>query len=229
MKISVLIPVYSEKNTILLLIKQIENVENLDKEIILVDDLSTDGTREILKEKFGGGKGDITVFYHSENLGKGAAVRTALKYAAGDYSIIQDADLEYEPKDYLKLIEFAEKNNADIVYGSRFYKTWRTTSLFHFLVNKFLTILTNILFKANLTDMETCYKLIKTEVLKSLNLKSSGFEIEPEITAKLLKKGYKIYEVPISYRGRSYHEGKKIGWRDGVTSVWMLLRLRCTP
>lgn len=225
MRLSILIPVYNEVNTVLPLMKQVINV-NLNKEIILVDDLSNDGTRELLKDKFIEGQDDIKVFYHKKNMGKGVAIQTALRYASGDYSIIQDADLEYDPQDYLKLIECAEKNNADVVYGSRFYKSWRTTSLFHYLVNKFLSILTNILFKTHLTDMETCYKLIKTDLFKKLDLKSKRFEIEPEITAKLLKKGYKIYEVPISYRGRSYHEGKKIGWRDGVVSVWTLIRLR---
>lgn len=226
MKLSVLMPVYNEIHTVKTIIEKIQGVL-INKEIVLVEDFSTDGTRRVLKEKFGNGKDNIRVFYHNKNLGKGTAVKTALKYAGGDYSIIQDADLEYDPNDYLKLIDYARKSNADVVYGSRFYKSWRATSLFHFLVNKFLTVLTNILFKTHLTDMETCYKLIRTDVFKSLDIKSKRFEIEPEITAKLLKKGYKIYEVPISYRGRSYHEGKKIGWRDGVVSVWTLVKLRC--
>ncbi len=227
MKLFVLMPVYNERSTVETAIERIQSIA-VDKEIVLVDDKSADGTRGFLKGSFGEGKDNIRVFYHNKNMGKGAAVRTALKYASGDYSIIQDADLEYDPQDYSKLIEYAEKNNADVVYGSRFLKTWRTTSLFHFLANKFLTILTNFLFKANLTDMETCYKMVKTDILKSLDLQSKRFEIEPEITAKLLKKGYRIYEVPISYRGRSYYGGKKIGWWDGVVSVWTLVKLRCT-
>ncbi len=227
MKLSVLMPVYNEKRTIETIIEHIRRLP-IDKEIILVDDNSTDGTRQIIKNKFEGGKDDVKVFYHDKNLGKGAAVKTALKHAGGDYAIIQDADLEYNPEDYLKLIEHAEKNNTDVVYGSRFYKTWRVTSLPHFLINRFLTVLTNALFKTNLTDMETCYKLIKTGVFKSLDLKSKRFEIEPEITAKLLKKSHRITEVPISYRGRTYHEGKKIGWRDALTTVWTLFKLKCT-
>lgn len=225
MRLSVLVPVYNEINTVLTVIKDIQNVP-VAKEIILVDDDSTDGTRQILKNEFGDEKDNIKVFYHKKNIGKGGAVKTALRYANGDYSIIQDSDLEYDPKDYLKLIECLEENNADVVYGSRFYRTRQTTSLLHFLVNRFLTLLMNLLFKAHLTDMETCYKLIKTEVFRGLDLKSKRFEIEPEITAKLLMKNYKIFEVPIFYRGRSYHAGKKIGWRDGFAAVWVLIKLR---
>jgi len=225
MKLSVIIPVYNEINTIKIVIKNIERVP-IDKEIILVDDFSTDGTRECLN-KFEDAKNNVRVFYHNKNLGKGAALKTALKQVSGDYAIIQDGDLEYEPQDYLILTSYAEKNNADVVYGSRFYNTWRTTSLWHYMVNKFLTLFANILYSIDLTDMETCYKLIKTDIFKSLNLKSQRFEIEPEITAKLIKKGYKIFEVPISYKGRSYHEGKKIGWLDGLMTIWTLIKLRC--
>lgn len=226
MKISILMPLYNEVATLNRILEYIEKVP-VEKEIILVDDFSSDGTREFLKSIFGETTGNIKVFFHEKNKGKGAAVRTGLKYATGDYAIIQDADLEYDPRDYLKLIEYTKNNNADAVYGSRFYNTWRVTSLGHFLVNKFLTILTNILFKTNLTDMETCYKLIRTDIFKSLGLKSNRFEVEAEITAKLLKKGYKIFEVPISYKGRSYHEGKKIGWRDGLMTLWTLVKLKC--
>ncbi len=224
MKISVLVPVCNEIKTIGAVIKQLQALP-IDKEIILVDDFSTDGTRQFLKSKFGEGRDNLIVFYHDKNLGKGTAVRTALKHAKGDYTVIQDADLEYNPQDYLKLVEHANKNKADVVYGSRFYNSWKSTTLFHFFVNKFLTILTNILYGSNLTDMETCYKLIKTDIFKSLDLKSRRFEIEPEITVKLLKNGYKICEVPISYKGRSYHEGKKIGWLDGIMAVWILFKL----
>ncbi|MFH0732440.1 MAG: glycosyltransferase family 2 protein [Candidatus Omnitrophota bacterium] len=225
MKLSVLMPVYNEVNTIEAILKRIQDVP-VDKEVLLVDDCSTEGTRQLLTDRYGNGKDNVRVFYHDKNMGKGAAVRTALGYACGEYSIIQDADLEYDPMDYIKLLDCVQENNADVVYGSRFLKTWMVTSFFHFAVNKFLTVLTNMLFKASLTDMETCYKLVKTGVLRGLSLKSEKFEIEPEITVKLLKKRYKIFEVPIFYSGRSYGQGKKITWTDGITAAWTLLKLR---
>ena len=225
MNLSVLIPVYNEVHTIQSLIEVVNSVP-VEKQVILVDDCSTDGTRELLKRDFGDSKGDIRVVYHKKNLGKGSAVKTALEYAGGDYAIIQDGDLEYEPNDYVNLLDAAEGYKADVIYGSRFLKTWKSTSLPHFVVNKFLTIVTNILYGSNLTDMETCYKMIRTSVFKALDLQARRFEIEPEITAKLLKRGYKIIEVPIAYKGRSYHEGKKITWRDGIVALWELVRLR---
>ena len=227
MKLSVLIPVYDEVHTIENLVKAVEAV-SVEKEIILVDDCSTDGTRQLLSKSYGDGRGDIKVIYHDKNLGKGSAVKTALKVAKGCYAIIQDGDLEYDPQDYIRLLDEAERTEADVVYGSRFLTTWRSTSFPHFLVNKFLTVITNILYGSNLTDMETCYKMIKTDLFKRLNLESERFEIEPEITAKLLKRGYKITEVPISYKGRSYHEGKKITWKDGIATLWALVRFRYT-
>ena len=225
MKISVLVPVYNEVHTIKALVDAVEAVD-INKQVILIDDCSTDGTRELLKKEFENGRGDIQIIYHENNLGKGSAVKTALEYAEGDYAIIQDGDLEYEPNDYVNLLEAADGYNADVIYGSRFLKTWKSTSLPHFIVNKFLTIVTNILYGSNLTDMETCYKMIRTSVFKALDLQARRFEIEPEITAKLLKRGYKIIEVPIAYKGRSYHEGKKITWRDGIVALWELVRLR---
>ncbi|RKY42896.1 MAG: glycosyltransferase family 2 protein [Candidatus Makaraimicrobium thalassicum] len=225
MKISVLMPVYNESRTVMDVLELVKGVD-LDKEIILVDDCSTDGTRELLKDRFGDGKGDIRVFYHTRNKGKGAAIRTALSNATGDYVIIQDADMEYSPEDMVKLAGLAWKTGAKAVYGSRFLKTRRCTSFSHFLVNRFLTVLTNILFGGALTDMETCYKMIRTDIMRSLDIRAKRFEIEPEITAKLLKRGYAIREVPILYRGRGYDEGKKIGWRDGVEAVWALARHR---
>jgi glycosyltransferase involved in cell wall biosynthesis len=225
MKISVLMPVYNENRTIEDILELVRGVK-LEKEIILVDDCSTDGTRNLLKEQFGDGKEEVKVFYHQENGGKGAAIRTALENATGDYVIVQDADMEYSPHDMLKLAECVEKTGAEAVYGSRFLKTWKSTSLLHFMVNKFLTTLTNIFFGSSLTDMETCYKMIKTDVMRDLDIRSSRFEMEPEITAKLLKKGYVIREVPVSYRGRSYDEGKKIGWRDGVEALWTIFKYR---
>ena len=225
MKLSVLIPVYNEVHTIKCLIDAVGAV-SVEKQVILVDDCSTDGTRELLKRDYGNSKGDIRVVYHEKNLGKGSAIKTALGYAKGDYAIIQDGDFEYDPNDYIKLLEAAEENKYDTVYGSRFLKTWRSTSLPHFLVNKFLTIITNILFGSRLTDMETCYKMLRTDLFRGLDLQSERFEIEPEITAKLLKRGHKIIEVPISYKGRSYHDGKKITWTDGVVTLWTLIRWR---
>ena len=227
MKLSVLVPVYNEAKSILTVIGRIEKV-SLDKEIILVDDYSDDGTRELLRDYCDKNNSIIKAFYHDKNIGKGAAVKTALNYAEGDYAIIQDGDLEYDPQDYIRLLDEAERTEADVVYGSRFLTTWRSTSFPHFLVNKFLTVITNILYGSNLTDMETCYKMIRTDLFKDLNLESERFEIEPEITAKLLKRGYKITEVPISYKGRSYHEGKKITWKDGIATLWALVRFRYT-
>lgn len=225
MKLSVLIPVYNEKKTILDVIDLVENVE-IDKEIILVDDFSVDGTGELLKERFGDGSGNIRIYYHDRNRGKGSAIRTALSHAAGDYVIVQDGDMEYSPKEMLKLVAVVEETGASAVYGSRFLKTWRSTSLFHYSVNWFLTNLTNFLFGASLTDMETCYKMIRTDVIQGLDIRSERFEFEPEVTAKLLKKGIEIKEVPISYRGRGYDEGKKITWRDGFEALLAILRLR---
>jgi glycosyltransferase involved in cell wall biosynthesis len=225
MKLSVLMPVYNEINMLLGIAEKVKAV-NIDKELIMVDDCSNDGTRELIKKNFSADSENIKIIYHPKNMGKGAAIKTALSYTNGDYTIIQDADLEYDPQDYHKLISIAKERNADAVYGSRFLETWRSTSFFHFLVNKFLTVLTNMLFGGHLTDMETCYKMMRTEIFKKLNIESNRFEIEAEITAKLLKKGYNIIEVPVSYKGRSYHEGKKITWIDGITTVIALFKYR---
>lgn len=225
MKISILIPVYNEHKTILDLLDLVGGVD-LEKEIILVDDFSSDGTREMLKEKFGDGKGEIRVFYHDMNKGKGAAIRTALSHASGDYVIVQDADLEYSPHDMILMAAVVRDTGAEAVYGSRFLKTWRTTSFPHYMVNKTLTGLTNMLFGGNLTDMETCYKMVRTDIMKELDIKARRFEFEPEVTTKLLKRGIKIVEIPVSYRGRSYDEGKKIGWRDGLEAIITLFRLK---
>ena len=153
-------------------------------------------------------------------------MRTALEHASGEYMIVQDADMEYSPQDMARLSALAEDTGAEAVYGSRFLETWKTTSFPHFLVNKSLTVLTNILFGGSLTDMETCYKMVKTDLMRSLDIKANRFEFEPEVSAKLLKRGIKIREIPVSYRGRGYDEGKKIGWKDGVQAVATLLRLR---
>lgn len=225
MKLSVLIPVYNEVETLNDLIGRVQAVP-VDKELIMVDDCSTDGTRDLLKRTFGEGKGNVKVFYHEKNGGKGSAIRTALSHATGDYCIIQDADLEYNPEEYTLLLGYIAKNNVPVVYGSRFLKTWRSTTLPHYLVNAFFTGMTNVLFGCRLTDMETCYKMVRTDIFKSLDLKADKFELEPEITVKLLRKGCKISEVPISYRGRSYHEGKKIGWKDAIHTFWVLIKYR---
>ncbi|MDD5194104.1 MAG: glycosyltransferase family 2 protein [Candidatus Omnitrophica bacterium] len=222
MKLSVLIPIYNEIATLTAIIEKISSVD-LEKELIIVDDCSTDGSRELLLKTYANRK-DVRIICHQQNLGKGAAVREALQYAQGEYTIIQDADLEYDPKDYLLLLEAAQNYNTGVIYGSRFKSTWRATSLWHFIVNKLLTEATNLLFGSRLTDMETCYKIIRTDIFKSLQLESRHFEIEPEITAKLLKKGHTIIEIPISYKGRSYHEGKKISWVDGLITLWVLLK-----
>ncbi|MGB3057442.1 MAG: glycosyltransferase family 2 protein [Candidatus Omnitrophota bacterium] len=225
MKISILMPVYNELRTIADVLELVKAVP-LEKEIIVVDDFSRDGTREFLKEKFGNGAGDTKVIYHDRNKGKGAALRTALENATGEYIIVQDADMEYSPQDMVLLAKAAEETGAGAVYGSRFLKTWRSTSFLHYSVNRFLTFLTNVLFGASLTDMETCYKMVRTDLLRKLDIKAKRFEFEPEVTAKLLKEGVKIREVPVFYRGRSYNEGKKIGWRDGLEAVQILVRLK---
>jgi glycosyltransferase involved in cell wall biosynthesis len=225
MKTSILMPVYNESRTIADVLELVKNVQ-MDKEIVIVDDCSTDGTRELLRDRFGDGTGDIRVFYHDTNSGKGAAIRTALSHARGDYVIVQDADMEYSPQDMARMAEFARETGSDAVYGSRFWETWRSTSFPHFLVNKFLTGLTNVLFGGSLTDMETCYKMVRTDLMRGLDIRAKRFELEPEISAKLLRKGIEIKEIPVSYRGRGYDEGKKIGWHDGVEAVWTLLRLR---
>ena len=225
MKVSILMPVYNEVKTIMDVLELVKIIE-MDKEIIIVDDFSKDGTRELLGEHFGAGKNGLKIFYHEKNTGKGGAIRTALENATGEYIIVQDGDMEYSPHEMEKLAAVVEETGAEAVYGSRFLDTWRSTSLPHYMINGFLTLLTNVLFGARLTDMETCYKMVKTDVIRSLDIRANRFEFEPEVTAKLLKKGYKIQEVPISYRGRGYDEGKKIGWRDGIEAVCALFKFR---
>ncbi|MBF0493809.1 MAG: glycosyltransferase family 2 protein [Candidatus Omnitrophica bacterium] len=225
MKISILMPVYNEQKTIMDILELVRNVK-VDKEIILVDDSSTDGTRELLKKHFGDGKDEVKVFYHDVNKGKGAGIKTALSKASGEYVIVQDGDLEYSPHEIEKLVQAAKDTGAVAIFGSRFLKTWKTTSFPHYMVNWTLTAMTNFLFRAKLTDMETCYKMIKTSVMRSLDIQANRFEFEPEVTAKLLKKGVRIEEVAISYRGRSYDEGKKITWKDGIETLLVLLKYR---
>jgi glycosyltransferase involved in cell wall biosynthesis len=225
MKLSILIPVYNEKKTVLDLLALVDRLP-IEKELVVIDDRSNDGTREMLQNIYGDGKSDIKIFYHEVNKGKGSAIRTALSKASGDYVIVQDADLEYSPSDMVPMAETAVKTGAEAVYGSRFLKTWEATSFPHYIVNWTLTTITNVLFGGKLTDMETCYKMVKTDVMRAIDIKAQRFEFEPEVTAKLLMRGVKIIEVPVSYRGRSYAEGKKIGVKDGIEAVLTLVRMR---
>ena len=225
MKLSVIIPVYNEKNTVNKIIQQVQNVElEMEKEIILIDDGSTDGTREILKNLE---YPNVKVKLHEKNQGKGAALRTGFSLATGDFVIIQDADLEYDPREYPMLLTPLLDGRADAVYGSRFLGgPHRVHFFWHYVGNKMLTTLSNILSNLNLTDMETCYKVFRKEILDKITLKSKRFGIEPEITLKLARQKCRIYEVPISYSGRDYAEGKKIGWKDGVAAIFHLIRFK---
>lgn len=230
MKVSIIIPVYNEYNTISQLLKRVFAASlpsGFTKEIIVVNDASTDSTLKFIP------KSKCKLISHPRNLGKGAAIRTGLNHATGDVVLIQDADLEYNPKDYSKLLKPFANTNVQAVYGSRLinyplrlFSPGKTPMPLHWLANHLLTLLTNILFNQPVTDMETCYKAIRRDVFLSLNLKSNRFDIEPEITAKLLKRGIKIHEIPIQIKPRSYAEGKKIGWRDGLVAIWTLLKYR---
>ncbi len=225
MKLSIVIPVFNEINTIQKILARIQKVE-WDKEIIIVDDGSTDGTRECIQEKIQPQE-IFKVAYHDRNLGKGAALKTGFDLVAGDIVIIQDADLEYDPRDYEQLLEPILDGRADVVYGSRFLGGPHRVLLFwHYVGNRILTLLSNMFNNINLTDMETCYKVFRKEVLDGLNLKSCRFGFEPEFTAKVARRNYRIYEVPISYSGRTYDEGKKITWLDGIKAIFAILWFR---
>ena len=223
-KISILIPVYNEVNTLDEIIKKVENADfcGLEKEIILIDDYSTDGTRELYKNY------PYKILYHEYNQGKGAALRDGFKEATGDIVIIQDADLEYDPVDYKPLIQLILDGKADVCYGSRLSggKPSRSFMFHHLLGNKFLSLLTNILYGSTLTDMETCYKAFKREFIQGITIRSNRFDFEPEITAKVLKRHARLYELPISYYGREFAEGKKITWRDGFSAIIALIKFR---
>jgi glycosyltransferase involved in cell wall biosynthesis len=225
-KLSIIVPVYNERSTVAELLRRALSVE-IDKEIIVVDDGSTDGTREFLH---GYNHESVTVVMHPENLGKGAAVRTGLERAGGEYVVVQDADLEYDPSQMPRLVEPLERGECDAVYGNRF--PWlekhdlRGVHILTFMANQLLSWLVTILFVQRIHDVETCHKVMKTDTAQSLGLRSSGFDIEPEITAKLLKRGYRIKEVPIAYSYRRYSEGKKITWRDGIVAFLTAIKYR---
>ena len=228
MKIPVIIPIFNEIKTIKNIIQRVKAV-NIEKEIIIVDDCSTDGSREILRQIKEDG---IEVFFHQKNSGKGAALRTGFKHITGEIVIIQDADLEYNPQDYLKLIEPFSRDGIDVVYGSRFLKREYVPHcihpfyLTHFIGNKMLNFLVNVLYNARITDMETCYKAFRAPIITKITIKANRFDFEPEITAKVLKQGCRVFEVPIVYIARGFSEGKHITWRDGFSALWTLFKYR---
>jgi glycosyltransferase involved in cell wall biosynthesis len=229
-KISILIPVYNEVGSLETLLAMVEAVDfcGLEKELVIVDDGSEDGTRDILRHMEQQNKPQYRIVYHDQNMGKGAALRTAIEIASGDLMAIQDADLEYNPKDYPPLVQMILDGRADAVYGSRI-SSGESKDAFtgmHYLGNKLLTLITNILYKTRITDMETCYKVFRSDAIKGIKIRSNRFDFEPEITAKLLKSGARLSELPISYQGRAFHEGKKITWVDGLWALKALFIFR---
>jgi glycosyltransferase involved in cell wall biosynthesis len=224
--LSVVMPAYNERATIEEIVRRVLAVP-VRTELIIVDDGSKDGTRDILQRL--AGELPIKVIFQDANGGKGAALRRGFQEVTGDLVIIQDADLEYSPEEYPELIELICQGRADVVYGSRFLGRHRVSMFTHYAGNRLLTLITNVLYNTMLSDMETCYKVMRTEVLRSMTLASNGFGIEPELTAKIFKRHYRVYEVPITYDGRGYEEGKKITWRDGVRVIVTLVRYRLLP
>lgn len=221
--LSIIIPTFNEAKTIKTVIKNVQavNLGKVKKEIIIIDDASTDNSKAILSKLSG-----IKYFRHQKNQGKGAAIHTALKHVQGDYVLIQDADLEYDPQDIPSLLDPVLTDKAEVIYGSRFLGPHKNMLFWHMAGNKFLSLMTNILFNTTLSDMEVGYKLIPTKLIKSFDLTSKRFGFEPEITAKILNTKHRIYEVPISYSGREFSEGKKITWRDGIKAFFLLIRFR---
>jgi glycosyltransferase involved in cell wall biosynthesis len=223
-RLSIIVPVYDERNTVVEIVRRMRAVDlPVEREIILVDDGSTDGTRDVLGQL---GDSTVRVVLHAQNQGKGAAIKTGLGQVTGDLVIVQDADLEYDPEDWPKLLAPVLRGKARVVYGSRFTGERRNMLFTHWVGNRFLSLLTNVLYNTTLSDMETCYKLFDRDVLEGIDIKATGFEFEPEVTAKVLRQGIRIYEVPISYAGREFHEGKKITWRDGFVAFWTLVKYR---
>ena len=225
-KLSVIVPVFDERNTVVEIVRRMRAVElPVDLEIVIVDDGSTDGTGDVLRQL---ADSTVRVVLHEHNKGKGAAIRTGLEKVTGDLVLIQDADLEYDPEDWPKLLAPVLRGKAQVVYGSRFTGERRNMLFLHWMGNRFLSLTTNVLYNTTLSDMETCYKLFDRSVIDGITIRASRFEFEPEITAKILRRGIRIYEVPISYTGREFDEGKKITWRDGFIALWTLVKYRFT-
>jgi len=223
-KLSVIVPVFDERNTVVEIVRRMRAVElPVELEIVVVDDGSTDGTRDVLRQL---ADSTVRIVTHDVNRGKGTAIRSGLSHVSGDLVLVQDADLEYDPEDWPKLLNPVLRGKARVVYGSRFTGERRNMLLLHWIGNRFLSMVTNVLYNTTLSDMETCYKLVERDLVSSLNLSSDKFDIEPEITAKILKRGVRIYEVPISYSGREVDEGKKLTWRDGLSALFTLVVYR---
>lgn len=222
MELSIIVPVYNEVSTIQEILRRVLET-SWEKEVVMVDDCSTDGTRDILATI---ADPRVHIYYHDVNKGKGAAIHTALQHVGREIVLIQDADLEYNPEDYGVLLKPLEDGRADVVYGSRFLGVHRAFLFWHYMGNRLLTLITNVFYNTILTDMETGYKAFRVDVIRGMKLRANRFDFEPEITAKILKRKYKIYEVPISYSGRDFDEGKKITWRDGFAAVYALIKYR---